>query len=233
MYICTDGPVSFFDDGAAWQPIKIFGGMTSPALVSTFTAINAGGRAITATDVKGTLSMVMTNGIGADDFRILKKAVTPLTTYSLIVHMYPTLVNTNYSGAGVCFRESSSGKTSHFGVIMSGGTVNIIWRNETANNTGASPTFTTGTDIVGLTADTGFVDFNLSQNGIWLKISDDGVNRTASYCVHDDLDWIQFGSVGRTVTFTADEVGLWVGNANNTGTAASAKAVFDSVSLAA
>ena len=96
VYITTDGSNSFYDDGAAWQPLGFHSQFKSPPAVASFTAIQAGGRATTFSDSKGGLLLSMTNGLnGADDFRLIKVA-NALLAYTFTAHVRPMLQDENY-----------------------------------------------------------------------------------------------------------------------------------------
>ncbi len=223
LYITTDGPLSFVDTGSAWTPV---GGLyipgTSTPAVSGLTSILAGGRAVTLSDSKGGIFMQATNATTADDYRIAKKAY-PGGSYTMTVKVRPMLTAASYSGCGICWRQASNGYINTFGLVMVAGVVQMICRNSTANNATASPTYTLSTDPVTL-ANAGNAALT---DGIWLRLTDDTTNRLWHYS-YDGQNFIQFGTVGRTSFLTPDEVGIWVGNAYNTGTATNAGAFFES-----
>ncbi len=227
IYICTDGPLSFYDDGAAWQPLGLNGSYTATPAVAGLTVIQAGGRSTTVSDSKGGLLMSMTNGTGADDFRIAKKS-TPAAAHTFIVHVTPILHSADYSGCGVCWRASGTGHCKFFGVTLNAGTIKAIARYETASVSTASPTFTFSNDTPLTVVSQPEMTFGA---GMWLKLVDDGTtNRTYHYSL-DGQNYIQMATEGRTANITPDEVGVWVANVFNTGTATKATAFFDSWTL--
>jgi hypothetical protein len=190
--------------------------------LSALTAINAGGRATSVVD-NGGIYMSATNLTTADDFRSLKKSA-PTAPYVFTVHLFPTLFNTNYSGAGVLWRASSTGNAQFFGVHAYQNSMNILIRNESASNNGASPTYTTGTDLITIGADV----IIAAGPGVWLQMVDDGVtNRLFRYSL-DGLNFLTLVTTGRTTTITPDEIGVWIGNVNSGGTATVASGLFDS-----
>jgi hypothetical protein len=226
IYLCTDGPLSFFDDGTVWQPYLGSMPLVAVPLTSSFVAINAGGRSTTESDSKGGIFMNMTNGVAADDFRLIKKS-SPGGAYTHTVHMIPTIQAVNFSGAGILWRQSSNGTCQFFGIFWDTavtGLVAVIIRTETASNTGASPTFTFSSDVLAPTV----LLQSMFSLGIWLRQVDDGTtNRTWSYSL-DGQNFVQLATTGRTVTITPDEIGLWVGNVNSAGGATQAQSFFDS-----
>jgi len=225
LYFLTDGILQWFDDGSAWH--SYYGSIpcVQPPDISTFTQILAGGRTLAqAADQKGGLVIQMTNGTTADDYRLLVQS-TPATPYTITAFILPTLQANNYSCMGLCWRQSSTGNMQVFGIVDDNGPT-FYWRNESANNSGSSPTYTTGTDIITVTSQSAY--FTQAGNGIWLRISDDGTNRSVSYSV-DGLNFIQLGSQARTTTITPDQWGVFVGNATSAGTATQAMAYFASL----
>lgn len=227
LYFCTDSPMVFLDTGAAWVQHGPFFSYTAPPLVSTFSAVNAGGRTTTTTDSKGGILMVATDGANADDYRLIKKS-TPGAAHTLIVHLLPSLEPLNYSGAGVCWRASSTGNAQFYGVIVNTNNAVLICRNESASGNGASPTFTTGTDLSSIS----LMNTASLGAGLWLKLADDGTtNRTFSVST-DGINWMVTATTGRTTTITPNEVGLWITpRATTGGTSTKATCFFDSFSL--
>lgn len=191
--------------------------------LSTFQAINAGGRATIVKDEGGIL-MQVTNGIAADDYRILKRPV-PIPPYTFTVHVFPTLWNANYSGCGILWRQSSNGALQVWGVHSYNNAINLLCRNETANNTTASPTFTTSTDI-GISPTNNVV--SAMGPGLWLQLHDDGTTNRVFRVSMDGLNFVTVVSISRTSVITPDELGLFVGNVNSAGSAPQSSALFDS-----
>ncbi len=208
LYMVTDGPLSFYDDGAAWQPFLAKAHLTSTPAVSTLTAINAGGRSTTLSDSLGGILMKMTNGAAADDYRLAKIA-KPSSSYSFTVHMYPMLNSAINAAAGICFRTSASGNCTFFGIVTAvAGTSYLMIRNETASGTGASPTFTFSSDALAAA----ICQPMMWGDGIWLRITDDGTTNKSFHYSHDGINFVQMFSVGRTSFATPDEIGIFVAN---------------------
>lgn len=221
IYFCTDSLLAFYDDGSNWQPVGPNFPLTSTPAVSGFSAINAGGRATTASDSKGGILLSAANGVSADDYRLIKKAA-PAAPYTLTVHFWPMLDYRNYSGAGILWRQSSNGSCTFFGVIQNTGGA-FLTRNETASGTGASPTFTLSSDIVSASTN----EVIRYGAGVWLRLEDDNTNRKFHYST-DGQNWIQLASVLRTSFITPDEIGLWIAPTVVAGTGTQASAFFDS-----
>lgn len=191
--------------------------------ISSFSAVNAGGRTTQAVATSGGIRMSMTNGTTADDFRILKVAA-PTPPYTLTVHVFSTLWNTNYSGCGLIWRASGTGNIQTLGYHAYQGSMNLLIRNESANNNGNSPTYTTGSDLLGIGVDVVIA----AGPGIWFQLHDDGTTNRAFRYSNDGQSFETLVTTGRTTTITPDEVGIWVGNVNAGGTATNATALFDS-----
>lgn len=229
MYLTTDGPISFFDDGAAWQPITIQAQLVSTPPVAGFTAIDATPGAVASwTDSKGGILGTVTGlSPSVNDLHLLVKAA-PATPYSQIVHFFPRIQNGNFSGCGVVWRESSTGNIQTFNINFSTPTndLNLLARNWTE---AAGPVYTLSSDALPVNRDYSFIH---SGNGIWLRLADDGVNRTYAYST-DGTNFLTLVSTIRTSFITPDEIGLMIGNMSNTGEVGlnSAAAFYDSFFL--
>jgi hypothetical protein len=218
-YVCSDGAVEFIDDGSEWRPLINGRRGKKVTAVSTWTAINAGGRATTNSDTGGAIYMNAANITTAEDLRILKKT-SPAAPYTVTAHLRPTTHGGTYGGVGLVFRQASNGYVRAFGVI-GGGFLNFIVRAYTANNNGVSPTFSTSADLTP-PGTLGAPTFGL-QNGLWLRIADDNVNQLFSWS-GDGQNFTQIASVDRTTTLTADEYGFGVWNMSS-----GAQATYSSV----
>ncbi len=185
--------------------------MTTPPAVAGFTAINAGGRTTTSTDSYGGIYMVATDGASAADIRLLKIA-KPAGAYTFTVHLVPTFgAGAKYPGAGICLRASGTGNIRAFGLVVNldgitFGPASLFNRLITASGTGASPTFTTSTDRITVTS----CPLVSTTGGIWLRVSDDNTTNRVWSISADGINWIVVLTEGRTVDFTADEIGLWI-----------------------
>jgi hypothetical protein len=225
LYLCTDGPLSFFDDGVVWRPYHGSMPLSQIPPVASVTAIQAGGRATTMVDLGGAIFMDGTNAGNAEDYRILKLAA-PATPYVHTVHFIPTMSSLNYCGSGICFRNSTNGNCVFFGPIynsaISGG-VTMIIRNDGASNNGASPTF-------GITSDLFVFPERLMLmfgNGLWLRQADDGTNLTWSWSL-DGFRFAQLFSTTRVSVSIPNEIGIWVAPSVNGNPSLQSQALFTS-----
>lgn len=227
LYMVTDGPLSFYDDGAAWQPISVHSMFTSTPAVAGFTTIQAGGRSTTVADSKGGILMALTNGVSGDDYRSIVKS-TAGSSFTATAHLHPILQGANYSGAGIMIRASVDGMCQFFGVVWNGNVIQLMIRKETASNTSTSPTYTASTDLITLAA---HPEVTLGD-GVWLRLNDNATTRTYSYSL-DGQNWItvttQLDSTSGNTT--PDQAGMWIAQVATAGTATQAIAFFDSWTL--
>jgi len=132
-----------------------------------------------------------------DSLRILKKSA-PATPYTITATINMFMIATNYSFAGIGFRQSSDGKLATIGFGYSGNWQ--IRSYKMASATSYSADYGTGTSV-------------LPRGQLTFRIKDDGSSRY-TYVSPDGRHFWQFHTVGRTDYLTADEVCFWV-NAGN------------------
>lgn len=209
LYLASDAPLLSYDNGSAWSNFQLGSPpLTVPPAVSTFTAINAGGRTTTSTDSYGGILMVATDGTTAEDYRLRKKTA-PVAAYTFTVHMVPTLPEGNYPGAGICWRASATGNTIFFGVLGYASTgfggLSLMCRYCTASSAGASPTFTSSADKVAIEG----LPF-AGTGGIWLRMIDDLATTRTFQISADGINFVTILSEARTTSITPDEIGLWI-----------------------
>ena len=229
IFLPSDGAVQFVDDGSEWKPY-INGRLgKQPPLVSGFTQILGNGKATTFTDQAGTILATWSNTSGGEDLRILKKsAPTPgATGYRLTIHARPLLPIDNSSGSwlfGLGFRQSSDGSVETFQWAGSPNSANRfpIRHRYTANNTGASPTFSFSAQVVGNNGD--------HWANAWLRLErDTATGDRRYYTSQDGLNWRQITNmaVSGNTFITPDEVLILAWNSND-GVGGTQGVVFDS-----
>jgi hypothetical protein len=134
-----------------------------------------------------------------ESIRLLKQAL-PAAPYTVTACLMPNIVNTNYHGAGIMLRESSTGKL--LGICTSFNASNQLrgyrWSNPT--------TFASQASNIDLP----------SCNPIWLRVSRSGTTLTADMSV-DGYSWRTVLTEAITASFTTapDEVGFF-GNCGGT-----------------
>jgi hypothetical protein len=191
-YIPTDSAYDTLICGAGnvWNHFRN-GQLLTPPVLADFAWINQGGA--TAVNTYGGVYMSAPIDPG-DKWRILKKAA-PSTPYTITVAMLLEISTyNNPNGGGPLFRQSSDGK-----LVAARHIYESSWRMDTCRFD--SPTAFSGTY--------GNVEIGFHQQVIWIRITDDGVNRTSSWST-DGLSFVQYLTVGRTDFLTADEVGFGV-----------------------
>lgn len=164
----------------------------SPAVLSQFAWINQGG-AFTAQS--GSSIFMYAPPSATTNLRIMKKTA-PKTPYFItaVIDRIAPAVNTTHQG--IIFRESSSGKL--YGLFIQSGVA--IGNYVIAADNYASPT----------SASDGAFELAAASSGrIFLRMGDDGINRT-TWWSPDGVNFILLTSVGRTSTMIADEVGFYV-----------------------
>ena len=162
--------------------------------IPTFTWINQGGATETITGAKVYLEAPID---GTFSMRIRMKAA-PATPYTLTIGFLAHLLSVNSASVGPIWRESSSGK-----IVAC-----ALSANAAASGTNLSPFKATSPTVFSASYVTG-PPLNAVPNGVFfLRIADDGVNRTCWYS-RDGDNFILFHTVGRTDFLTADEIGFF------------------------
>lgn len=197
LFLPTDGISIYRADGAAWSPwgpiyplvTPINGDYSWVNQETASVAASAGG--IYLSDVAG--------GAVVNDIRARVKSA-PSTPYTITAcFLVDWRLNLAFHQFGLCFRESGTGELQTVGYFTNGTT----WVQ--ASRTFDAPDGT-ATDL-----------FNLNVGGlstpVWLRIEDDGVNRISYFSI-DGQNFIQFHSMGRTTTLTADQVGFFINVVN-------------------
>lgn len=160
------------------------------------------GAASKSTALGGGITIVDPVVAGTNERLLVKTA--PSTPYTITAMITATfLANSGGPHAGICFRESSSGKI-HYCSIQD-------------DSNGAT---TTNGRLYSAKMDSA-TSFNATYQAymfpigfpIWLRITDNGTNRLCSFS-RDGVNFIQFHSIGRTDFLTANQVGFIVGNSS-------------------
>lgn len=145
--------------------------------------------------------VLATTSAGAATNCIGRVKAVPSTPYTITAVFVPTFIAKRYYAYGLLWRDSASGKLIQAGVVgtddpaVAGGTQLRAGTFKLTNPTTFSATYT----------DVGPV----AEPLIWLRIADDGTNRTFSIS-GDGVDFVQIHSVARTDFLTADQVGFFL-----------------------
>lgn len=199
VYFNNNGFVVERYTGTAWQPFGPLFALTPP-VYGSFAWINQG--SATATDNGKNGVVIYDPAHNNENMRILKKSA-PSQPYDLYAMMLLPGISGNFLKAGVCLRESSSGKLVNFSLQMNGTSGNIeiaVVHMNSPTSFNAQPT-----------------SAPLATWPCFLRIRDEGTggsNKRKFYVSNDGQNWIKFYEQTPNTFITADEIGFWV-NANN------------------
>jgi hypothetical protein len=196
-FYAADQAVFYYDDGNAWNAI---GPRVSPVVfpISTnYSWVNQGITSVADTGSGMYLQTLGTNG-GGRDARLLVQSA-PATSYGIDVcfeYVGATTIAANNGLVGVCFRESSSGKIHAYVVDFNsnGDCVMISTKYDSPSSYNSDYNNKVSDFVAGI---------------MWLRISDDGINRYCWYS-RDGINYTNFHFVSRTDYITADQIGVFV-----------------------
>ena len=173
-----------------WGPIY----KLTPPPTSGWTWVNQGTAAVDTTYG----GIYISQAAVAADLQHLYVRPVPSGAYTITAMLLINLPYGLFTGAGLTFRESSSGKIHTFGVRWLSTTQFVIagfkWTNAT-------------------TFSASYFEQSHQQSIIWFRIADDGSNRICSVS-SDGQHWIARHTIGRTDFLTADQVGIFI-NSNS------------------
>jgi hypothetical protein len=184
-------------DGTVWVPYAFTIAMRKP-VSGDYAAVNAASSTLTDS----------TNGLflqdsAAEEGLHLYKLAAPATPYTITARMGGVLElqSSKVPGFGLAFRESGSGKVETVMVSNNAGA-------------GANPGAWIGVDYWtdATTYDSALaaaLRLSLALDDVWLKIGDDGTNKSFSFSA-DGVNWLPLLSETRTTNFTADEVAWFI-----------------------
>lgn len=201
LHLPSDGFAIAKSDGSAWSPWGPIFNFTPP-VNSGFSWDGQGNASVDAARDEITLNSPGEGAVGLNYHVRYKSA--PATPWTLTVYIRTDICDDKATLlAGILFRESSSG---HFEMFeyrgTGGGQVNL------RTNRMSSPTSNALGGQIATTT-------NLSQMFQWLRIGDNGTNRTYEVSC-DGSHWTKiFSDVPRTTALTANQIGFAVNSANN------------------
>jgi len=231
IYVCTDGPIQFIRKGGSWNPYLGSIPLKTPPAANTWSLINATGSSFM--DWRGGL---LFDGDCAAGTMLVAKITAPATPYTITAHYLPTwnsstnnIASLNFGTAGICWRQTSNGNL-HLGGLVTANTITgiygTIFRLLGASGTGTSGiTYTNSTDF-----NFPYQLHQLSNHGVWVRGTDDGVNRIVSIS-GDGSIFKPVYSVARTTSVTPNEVGIVVGNYATAGQTINPTTLFTSVEI--
>lgn len=201
LYLPNDGYWLQRDSGAAWVPWGPLFPLTDPSLAGISTWVNQGGASVDTTSGATTLTAPAAAG---DNIRLRVKTA-PATPYVITARLTASGAP-GASSWGLAFRQSSDGKLHLLlcGGSVSGGTPGIF-----------SIKFTNPTTFSASYASTLGFNLNTGFPPAFLRIADNGTNRTVSYSM-DGVNFTEYHTIGRTDFLTADQVGFFANAASST-----------------
>lgn len=210
-YVCNDCPIGqWIDTGSAWAPLvagQVVG--VQPKAAASFTRFNNGSSNLTLVDRKGAIHLSYPVDGSTQDVGGFTESLSSSTAHVEAAFVWnfarSAYVGSSFPGAGVCMRESGTGKVFY---------VALVAYNDT---TGAG----SGTGIFNLEASywasgstrtggvTGSYDMPRMNGPVFLKTARSGSNMVAQFST-DAQNWTTFYSVATTTAFTTapDSVGV-------------------------
>lgn len=199
LYYPTDGAINFIDNGTAWLPI-IDGTLgVQPPAAASFTQ---GGFQTGTTGVDSHGAVVLTNGsTGGNIIQSMGISITPSTPYTLTVALRSfmwTIANTENANIGIGI---SNGTLFY---VLQAFTFNVP--GGIAGNAGAALYVTqyNNRTTVNTSPASGFFNYS-GQAHIWMRIKNDGTNRTWQSSVNG-IDWYVLFTEGHSTFITESQV---------------------------
>lgn len=181
------------------------GGIPWPAFTAPvngdFAWINQGGASVTV-NANGGIYLAAPANTG-DSLRVRKKSA-PATPYTITAAILVNMIAVDFQQCGLIWRQSSDGKLITYGYQVGNTAVGDFEFN--------SLDFTNATTF---SASNTSSDYILGNTIVWLRITDNGTNRTGSWST-DGYNFTAHYSEARTTFMTADEVGFFVNETNAT-----------------
>lgn len=189
IYVPTDGPISFIDDGAAWRPMLPNGGLgTETSFASSWTDFGQGSP--TLADDHGTLLLLSSSGNNNDRIQGFYKNA-PVGAYSkTFCSCFGARASTDSSHHVICcfgWQESSSGKIVFAGNTVYNGNAGFgfsRWNSLTSYNGGCD----FGADSPWVT------QWLYGAAPFFVRIVDNGVDTLSVYTSHNGCIWALNGT---------------------------------------
>ncbi len=193
----TDVPKILRSDGSAWRGFGPAFPLNRPPDPAGMTWVNQG--TSTASLVRETVYMKIP-ATASDQFRLLVKSI-PSSPYTVTMLCTPYFGGDDFVRAGMCIRESSSGKFTHFGyetnnIKPDSFMVAMDWTNPT----------TFSSNVTGGTAVTDR-RLRIYAPNVFFRIRDNNTDLFFEYSA-DYETWHLLGTRGRTTFLTADQIGF-------------------------
>jgi hypothetical protein len=198
-YFTNNSPYLESYSGSVWNVWGPIYPLTKPNNAA-YAWVNQGGASVSTGSGGIYLSAPATAG---DSLRIRKKASpsTPFTITGAFLMNARGLANV---GAGLLFRESSSGKLVTLSYENDGSGILQLAVRKWTDATTSSATYLSE-----------LADSRVNHAPTWLRIADNGTNRICSISA-DGQNWMNIHSVSNTDFLTANEVGFYCNAGNST-----------------
>jgi len=189
LFLPSNGFYLERDTGAAWAPWGPIFPLTKPPTTGwSWVNQTSGGQTGTIDMTNGGI-YILAPAVAGDHWR-WRVRTAPSTPYTIIACILPHIVNVNYAFVGIGWRQSSDGKAIVFGAGGEGeGTLRLSKYNSAISYAGYY----------------GAIRFGAYNTTLFLRITDDGTNRTSSWSL-DGQHFHEYNSVSRTDFLTADQV---------------------------
>lgn len=191
LYVTTDGRFSEVWDGSAWKFTDSGKVFVKPSSLS-WAWVNQSSAGITSSVGIEHLDTSVSGGGQNVNLRVKSAPTAP---YKITTRIEPSHANNTTYNFGILFRESSSGKFTTIGCEVDTTTIYLL-----SNNYTNPTTF--------ISSNTGYFQLTGEQPK-WFQIEDDNTNRIYRYS-WDGLVFYDLWSEGRTVGFTANQVGFCI-----------------------
>lgn len=205
LWMPTDGIGILFQRlSGAWSPLgsSVFP-LVQPSLTG-FAWINQGSATVAAT--KGGIYLYSPGSGSGLNIRAQVKTA-PATPYVVTAHVRPLLMGKSFHTAGICFRESSTGRIHALD----------LFNQQAAYGSGsnAPEAFIRSTKFSSPTSfSASYQATSTNMFPEWLRIADDGSNRVC-FISRDGQNWLIFHTIGRTDFLTANQIGFYVNSENS------------------
>lgn len=199
-YYCTDSVYTMVDTGSEWLHL-IDDMIVTPPVLADFTWVNQD--TATAVDTYGGIYMETTVGLGNQHNHMSLVKTAPNTPYSIVLGLMPYMPSTAFGLCGGVWRNSSSG---NFSTIRhgteNGGSFFYQFMLEHFNSPNSANGFAYLRNF----------QMGSTRQPIYVKFTDDGVDRKIFYSSNPNSFPLEYHSVVRTNHITPNQVGIHINN---------------------
>ena len=211
LYFGSDFPMVYRDTGSAWEGYYR-GSRCNPPITANYTWTHGGGTATNTDITNGPSRISVTANAGGDRISKLVRSMGS-TPWSFISRVCSLQQNPNTTFSGICVSDGT--KLECLGIIFEGN-VPRLWTGRYNSLTNFA-----GEAFNRMEPPANFAD-------MWLKITDDGTNRSAGYS-NDGVNYNTIWGASRTTFLTATQGGVYVGTNAATGVPCSMLWISDGI----